>query len=65
MSITVSKIKVHSLNKKDQDKNKIMSLIDYKVIDRPSCSTRTRVPKNKGKIKVTCKKCGDQFITKT
>ena len=47
------------------DKNKIMSLIDYKVINCPNCSTRARVPKDKGKIKVTCKKCGEEFITKT
>ena len=47
------------------DQNKIMNLIDYKVINCPNCSTRVRVPKNKGKIKVTCKKCGENFIIKT
>lgn len=47
------------------DQKRIMDLIDYKVINCPNCSTRIRVPKNKGKIKVTCKKCGEKFITKT
>ncbi len=47
------------------DQNKIMNLIDYKVISCPKCSTRTRVPKNKGKIKVTCKNCNEKFVIKT
>ena len=47
------------------NQDKIMNLIDYKVINCPNCSTRTRAPKNKGKIKVTCKKCDKEFIIKT
>lgn len=44
------------------DKNKIESLIDYKVIDCPFCKARLRVPKGKGKIKITCPKCSKSFI---
>lgn len=44
------------------DKNKIESLLDYKVIDCPNCKTRLRVPKGKGKIKITCQKCSNAFI---
>ena len=44
------------------DKNKIESLIDYKVINCPSCKARLRAPKGKGKIKITCPKCSNSFI---
>jgi glutaredoxin len=44
---------------------KIESLIDYKVTTCPNCSQRIRIPKNKGKIKITCKKCTTQFVIST
>ena len=44
------------------DKNKIESLIDYKVIECPDCKARLRVPKEKGKIKITCPKCSNSFL---
>ena len=47
------------------NKEKILSLIDYKVINCPECSQKIRVPKNKGKIKITCKSCKNKFILKT
>ncbi len=31
----------------------------------PSCGTFSRVPKGKGKVKITCKKCGTQMIKRT
>ena len=31
----------------------------------PGCKTVVRVPKGKGKIKITCPKCGHQFIKRT
>lgn len=43
------------------DKAKIERLIDYSVISCPKCNTRLRVPKDKGKIKVTCPKCSEEF----
>ena len=43
------------------DRVKIERLIDYNVINCPDCNTRLRVPKDKGKIKVTCPKCSSQF----
>jgi len=39
------------------DKQKIESLLDYTVFSCEKCGTRMRVPKNKGKIIVTCPKC--------
>lgn len=31
----------------------------------PKCRTTLRVPKGKGKISITCRKCGEKFIRKT
>ncbi len=31
----------------------------------PNCKQRLRVPKGRGKIKISCPKCGSQFIKKT
>ena len=43
------------------DTKKIESLMDYEVISCPKCDSRLRVPKNKGKISVTCPKCSESF----
>ncbi len=37
----------------------------YKYFKCPKCKQRIRAPRHKGKIRVTCSKCGDVFITKT
>lgn len=47
------------------NRERIMSLIDYQVVNCPNCQKRLRVPKNKGKLKITCKHCDHQFITNT
>ena len=47
------------------DTNKIDSLVDYKVVDCPSCKTRLRVPKGKGKLKISCPKCSHSFLINT
>lgn len=31
----------------------------------PKCSVKVRVPKGKGKINITCPKCGERFVKKT
>jgi predicted SprT family Zn-dependent metalloprotease len=46
--------------KKDKQAGK-----DYKVFDCKECHQMIRVPKGKGKIKITCPKCGNSFIKKT
>ena len=33
----------------------------YKVFKCPSCGVKLRVPRGKGKIKVTCRQCGASF----
>lgn len=34
----------------------------YKYIKCPSCKLKMKVPRGKGKIRVTCKSCGNKFI---
>ena len=37
----------------------------YKYFKCPSCSNALRVPTGKGKLQVTCPKCGERFLKKT
>lgn len=38
---------------------------DYCYFKCPACKTRVRVPRGKGKIKITCPACREAFIKKT
>jgi hypothetical protein len=38
---------------------------NYKFFHCPQCKASMRVPRGKGKIRVTCHKCGNVFITKS
>ncbi len=38
---------------------------DYKFFVCPTCQTNLRVPKGKGKVNITCSKCGTRFQGKT
>lgn len=46
-------------------KNKYDNRKVYKYIKCPKCKFEMKVPKNKGKIRVTCKNCGEKFIVKS
>lgn len=37
----------------------------YRYLICPQCAQRLRVPRGKGKIKVTCTKCRNQFVAKS
>ncbi|ERI92583.1 hypothetical protein HMPREF1982_02191 [Clostridiales bacterium oral taxon 876 str. F0540] len=37
----------------------------YKIFKCPNCSQKLRVPRKKGKIVITCKKCGNEFKGRT
>ncbi len=37
----------------------------HRYFDCPRCRQQIRVPKGKGKIAITCPKCGEKFIKKT
>ncbi len=47
------------------DKAKILQLIDSQVIECPNCRSKMRIPKNKGTLKITCKKCSHGFKVKS
>ena len=38
---------------------------DFKFFTCPSCHTKLRVPRGKGKIIMTCRKCGNRFEGKS
>ena len=38
---------------------------NYKVFSCPTCKQKLRVPRGKGKISISCPKCGTSFIKKT
>lgn len=38
---------------------------DFKFFTCPTCKTNLRVPKGKGKVNITCCKCGNRFQGKT
>ena len=37
----------------------------YRIFTCPQCSQKVRVPKGKGRIRVTCSKCGNRFEAKS
>jgi predicted RNA-binding Zn-ribbon protein involved in translation (DUF1610 family) len=48
-----------------QEKTKLQDKKTHRFFKCPGCKTTLRVPKGKGKISVTCPKCGERFIKKT
>ena len=46
-------------------KQRIMELRTHKYYKCPSCKTKLRVPRGKGKIEIRCPKCGRTFIKKS
>ena len=38
---------------------------DYRFFRCPSCRTWLRVPRNKGRMQITCRQCGERFTRKT
>lgn len=47
------------------DKEKLLKLIDHRVIECEKCSKKMRVPIKKGTIEVTCPQCAHVFKVKT
>ena len=42
-------------------KNNLEQNKNFKILTCPDCSQKLRVPRKKGKITITCKKCGKKF----
>ncbi|RQD69444.1 MAG: glutaredoxin family protein [Tindallia sp. MSAO_Bac2] len=47
------------------DPQKLEKLLDYIINSCPNCHRRMRVPKGKGKIRVTCPHCQHKYVTAT
>lgn len=45
--------------------NSINQNRQYRIFKCPNCSQKMRVPRHKGKITITCKKCGTSFKAKS
>ena len=43
----------------------LKSLKQYRFFKCPECKKTLRVPRGKGKIQITCPKCGERFIRKS
>lgn len=46
-------------------KDRVKQMKTHRFYRCPQCGITTRIPKGKGKIKITCPKCGNQFIRKS
>lgn len=44
---------------------KLKSRKTHKFFKCPSCKNTLRVPKGRGKLQITCPKCGERFVRKT
>ena len=57
--------------KRYQENRKYLRFLDrikdksHRYLDCPRCRQAVRVPKGKGKISITCPKCGEKFVKKT
>ncbi len=38
---------------------------NYKIFKCPDCKQKLRVPRGKGKIQITCRRCGKEFVKRT
>jgi len=44
---------------------KILKLVDHRVVECEKCTTKIRVPINKGRIKIQCNQCAHESIVDT
>ena len=49
----------------DAHRERLRQSRDYKFFLCPGCRNRLRVPRGKGKIQITCPRCGQRFCGKT
>jgi hypothetical protein len=46
-------------------KNHLKQRKNFRFFTCPKCKQKLRIPKGKGKIEITCRKCGEKFVRKT
>ncbi len=46
-------------------KNRVVQSKDYHIYKCPSCGQKIRIPRGKGKIRITCPKCRTEFEKKS
>jgi len=51
--------------KKEKDKKRKEKLKTHALFECPGCHSECYVPKGRGKVRITCPKCGHKFIGKT
>jgi len=47
------------------DRQRILALVDHRIAVCDRCGQKLRIPVRKGRIKVTCPKCANQFSVDT
>ena len=52
-------------NKFQNRTNEIKDRKHFKLLNCPQCMQRLRVPRGKGRLRVTCTRCGNKFETKS
>ena len=52
-------------NSKESWQNKAEQKRQFKIFKCPACGVKLRVPRGKGKIRVTCRQCGATFEEKS
>ncbi len=60
-----SHILVPITRKRNEARTKRAQAATHKFFKCPGCGQTVRVPKGKGKIRITCPKCGKVFVKKT
>lgn len=58
-------VKAAFLNKLQKEKKHAEQLKDYRFFKCPTCKQKVRVPRGKGKIKIHCPRCHNDFIKKS
>lgn len=47
------------------DKDRILQLVDHRMVRCEKCAQKLRVPVKRGRIEVTCPKCSSKFLITT